>query len=312
MSGLGPIHFVTRHRTHLCRVPAGTRSFRHPHHIIALHRVEGGHAGLADERVAVTGAFLVLLPAGDLDANDMVGHDDAWWCAFDSAAVVSEHGGARVVMHSVDRTLPRLHPVDAAGARRAAGFFLDLRAAHEAGTPAGAVTALARLADLLAFWLETGAETRDDAVDGLRELLERHACDANVSLTALAHHLGRSTESVSKAFRRRYGRTPIAHRTALRIQRARELLADRTRPLVQVAAACGMPDVGYFCRVFRRYTGNTPGQWVRRFAGSDGHSYHIAVICQNKSMDHACTPVHPRAGPSIPIAGPSSRMPHHG
>lgn len=266
MSGLGPIRFVTRHIAHLRRVPAGTRAFRHPHHIIALHRVEGGSVGLGDERADAAGASLVLLPAGDDDINDMSGHDDAWWCAFDGAAVASARGGARLAVHGCAATLRRLHRLDAAGARRAAGLFLDLRAAHRAGTPAAGLAALARLADLLALWLESGVEARHDAVDGLHALLERHACDADLSLADLARRLGRSPEPLSEAFRRRFGRTPVAHRAALRMQRARDLLARGGQPLAAVAAACGLPDPGYFCRVFRRHAGCAPGAWARRFA----------------------------------------------
>jgi AraC-like DNA-binding protein len=270
MSGIGPIRFVTRHKAHLRRVPPGSRSFRHPHHILALHRIEGGHAGLADERHAVFGAFLALLPAGDLDVNDMVGLDDAWWCAFDGAAISGSRAGARLILHgAAGRVLPRLHRLDVTGARRAAGLFHELRSAHESATPAGELTAHARLADLLAMWLEGGEAPQDDAVEALRGLLERHACQADLSLADLAQRLGRSPEPLSEAFRRRFGRTPVAHRTAVRMQRARELLAQGGMPLAAVAAACGLPDAGYFCRVFRRHAGCTPGQWAQRFAGGD-------------------------------------------
>jgi AraC-like DNA-binding protein len=267
MPGLGPISFVTRSRHHLRRVDPGTRIFRHATHIIALHRVDGGHAGLGDEYVAVDGAFLALLPAGDQDINDMHGRDDAWWCAFEGQAVASAASGARLSFAGVTQVQSRLHRVSPVQARRAGTLFHELRSALAADGLDGRLAALARLADLLALWLATGAGEADDAVTRFRAQIEANACDPDCSLEALAGRLGRHADTLGAAFRRRYGCTPVACRTRLRIQRAQELLSAGGAGLTQVAASCGFPDPGYFCRVFRRHVGDTPGGWARRFGG---------------------------------------------
>jgi AraC-like DNA-binding protein len=267
MPGLGPIRFVTRSRHHLRRIDPGTRSFRHGTHIIALHQVEGGHAGLGDEYVAVDGAFLALLPAGDQDINDMHGHDDAWWCAFEGEAVSSATGGARLAFAGVEQVQPRLQRISATQARRAETLFHDLRSALAADGLDGRLTALARLADLLALWLASGAGEVDDAVTRFHALIEESACDPACSLEALAGRLGRHADTLGAAFRRRYGCTPVACRTRIRLQRAQSLLSTGGSSLAEIAASCGFPDPGYFCRVFRRHVGDTPGGWARRFGG---------------------------------------------
>ncbi len=267
MTGIGPIRFVTRSRHHLRRVDPGTRSFHHDSHIIALHRVDGGHAGLGDEYVAVDGPFLALLPAGEQDINDMHGRDDAWWCAFEGTAVASAPGGARLAFAGMTQVQPRLHRVSAVQARRAETLFHELRSALAADGMDGRLTAQARLADLLALWLVTGTREADDAVTRFRSLIEERACDPACSLETLAGSLGRHADTLGAAFRSRYGCTPVACRTRLRIQRAQELLSAGGAGLAQVAKACGFPDPGYFCRVFRRHVGDTPGGWTRRFGG---------------------------------------------
>ncbi|RIH39522.1 AraC family transcriptional regulator, partial [Shigella dysenteriae] len=38
-------------------------------------------------------------------------------------------------------------------------------------------------------------------------------------------------------------------------------------PIHEVAQRCGFPDSDYFCRVFRRQFGLTPGEYSARFQG---------------------------------------------
>lgn len=264
MPALGPIHFITRSNRHLPRVPAGSRQFRHPHHILALHRIEGGQAGLGDEYQPVAGAFLALLPAGDRDVNDMHGRDDAWWCAFDGDGVCSVTGGAQLGWSGMTCVLPRCHSLKGVQNRQAETLFHELQVALAADGVAGRLTAQARLEELLALWVATGTPPTDDWTERFRALLEEHACRADCSLEDLARRLGRHPDVVSAAFRRRYGCTPVLFRTRLRLQLARELLIDGQTPAA-VAAVCGFADPGYFGRVFRRHVGLTPGQWSQRF-----------------------------------------------
>ena len=58
-----------------------------------------------------------------------------------------------------------------------------------------------------------------------------------------------------------YGLTPLFGRLQRRrIKAATDLLRTTNRKLEDIAAACGFTSAPYFCHVFRKYTGATPGE----------------------------------------------------
>ena len=63
-----------------------------------------------------------------------------------------------------------------------------------------------------------------------------------------------------RAWRNEFGITPVAYLTRLRIDRAKQLLADRERSVTDVAASVGFGSVSHFIRVYREHVGTTPKQ----------------------------------------------------
>ena len=63
-----------------------------------------------------------------------------------------------------------------------------------------------------------------------------------------------------RAFRNEFGITPVAYLTRLRVDRARQLLADPGRSVTDVAASVGFGSVSHFIRVYREHVGLTPKQ----------------------------------------------------
>lgn len=61
-------------------------------------------------------------------------------------------------------------------------------------------------------------------------------------------------------FRKQYGMSPLQYRNLLRIHRARQLLEYDDSTVSEVAYASGFENVGYFCRCYKKYTGETPKQ----------------------------------------------------
>jgi AraC-like DNA-binding protein len=61
--------------------------------------------------------------------------------------------------------------------------------------------------------------------------------------------------------RRRTGRTVQEWIIERRMVEARELLAETDLPVGEVARRVGIPDAGYFSRLFSRAHGGTPRQW---------------------------------------------------
>lgn len=63
------------------------------------------------------------------------------------------------------------------------------------------------------------------------------------------------------AFAKKYGRTPGAFLTAVRLESSKTML-ERTRvPIKEVAARCGFNGSKSLCQAFRRHFGATPGEW---------------------------------------------------
>jgi len=63
-----------------------------------------------------------------------------------------------------------------------------------------------------------------------------------------------------RAWRHEFGITPLAYLTRLRVDRARQLLAQPGRSVTDVAASVGFGSVSHFIRVYRDHVGQTPKQ----------------------------------------------------
>ena len=65
---------------------------------------------------------------------------------------------------------------------------------------------------------------------------------------------------------------------SFRISKARQLLSDGTSRISDVAEKCGFRDIYYFSRVFKKYTGTTPGVYSRKY-GLSGKKCRLPEIC---------------------------------
>jgi len=99
----------------------------------------------------------------------------------------------------------------------------------------------------------------DALVRRMRDYLDAHATQ-DVTLADLARIGQRSRYTVLRLFRRATGMTPHGYLLNRRIERARRALAAGA-PLAETALACGFFDQSHFSRVFKRFTGVTPGQY---------------------------------------------------
>lgn len=79
----------------------------------------------------------------------------------------------------------------------------------------------------------------------------------------VAEQCGMSRSHFSRAFKQATGLAPREWALRLRIDRARELLAQDDAPISQVSQACGFADQSHFCRSFRKLVGSTPNRWRR-------------------------------------------------
>ena len=98
-------------------------------------------------------------------------------------------------------------------------------------------------------------------VDPLRESadwIERNV-DQAFSVADLAAEVGLSANHFIRAFKARYGKTPLAYHQDQRINAAKRLLDQTHYPIKQIAAWTGFADVYYFTRLFSARVGMPPG-----------------------------------------------------
>ncbi|MGZ9719100.1 AraC family transcriptional regulator [Rhizobium miluonense] len=97
----------------------------------------------------------------------------------------------------------------------------------------------------------------------LKRLIDRieSSLDGSLSLTELAQQAGLSEHFLSKAFRLSMGLPPHAFIIRRRLERASEMLRYSSRPITEIAYACGFSSPSHLAAAFRRVMGMTPKQY---------------------------------------------------
>lgn len=88
-------------------------------------------------------------------------------------------------------------------------------------------------------------------------------------LSEVADMVGVSLRQLERLFHRYHSVTPAQHYLALRLRRAREMLAHTSAPIMQVTIACGFQTASHFCKAYRAQFGHPPSDH-RRQGGSQG------------------------------------------
>ena len=98
-----------------------------------------------------------------------------------------------------------------------------------------------------------------DAVRAVRAYLADHVAE-KVSLDELSEAASMSRYHLLRVFQAATGLPPHAYQNQLRVDLGKRLLAQGME-VSRVAAETGFADQSHFSRVFRQYTGATPGQY---------------------------------------------------
>ena len=107
----------------------------------------------------------------------------------------------------------------------------------------------------------------DSLADSVRRVLEADLA-AKLPLAVLGERFHVSVYYLERVFRAQTGYSVGQYRLLCRIAAAREQLAASERPVAEIAASVGIPDVSNFSRYFRRETGCSPLEY-RRMYGAD-------------------------------------------
>lgn len=80
----------------------------------------------------------------------------------------------------------------------------------------------------------------------------------NIPITKFAEVCNISVTSFRSLFTKKYGLSPLQYRNQLRINRAIALLQEGSCTVAEAAYASGFDNLGYFCRYYKKITGETP------------------------------------------------------
>ncbi len=103
---------------------------------------------------------------------------------------------------------------------------------------------------------------QDEAIAYVQSWLMKHYAE-EVSSAALATMSGLSERNFHRRFKRAAGQTPHQYLLQIRVDNARELLRHSNLPVEDIAAQVGYGDTSYFCKLFRKHSGQTPAEYRR-------------------------------------------------
>jgi two-component system response regulator YesN len=108
----------------------------------------------------------------------------------------------------------------------------------------------------------------EDRVGRAREYIGVHFADPDLTVELVASHVGFSESYFCTVFKQTLGTTVKDYVTSVRLDRAKAYLWEKNPPtLADLALKVGYRDPNYFCTVFKRLTGTTPGAYRKRALG---------------------------------------------
>src|SRR5262245_17195638 len=107
----------------------------------------------------------------------------------------------------------------------------------------------------------------------VRDLLD--AEPGRATLTKVAQHAGLHPVYLARAFRAHVGCSVGEYVRRRRVARACDCLATSDMALSEIALASGFHDQSHFSRVFRRYTGMSPGAYRRAMGEGSAHAIRV-------------------------------------
>ena len=108
---------------------------------------------------------------------------------------------------------------------------------------------------------KTVREAGNHLVKAALAYMQEHCTEQHLSLSDVADHVYVSQWHLSKLLNRETEQSFFDLLGSLRIGRAKELLADPSMRIQDVAEATGFSDVAHFSRSFKRIAGCTPGEY---------------------------------------------------
>ena len=104
--------------------------------------------------------------------------------------------------------------------------------------------------------------SRSQLVARTNEELRRHLCDS-VSSEDICQRLNLSKSYLSSLYKRKTGKSIIAHFNEMKIEEARRLIASGRYNFTEIAERLGFSSIHYFSRMFKSVAGMTPSEYEK-------------------------------------------------
>lgn len=108
--------------------------------------------------------------------------------------------------------------------------------------------------------LETETENGVRDMTPVKQYLEQHYQE-KISLDLLAEQFYVNKFYMTRIFKKQFGDSIVNYLTHIRITRAKQLLRFTDLSIEKIGQECGLNDVNYFARVFRKVEGTSPGEF---------------------------------------------------
>jgi AraC-like DNA-binding protein len=224
------------------------------------------------EELAVRPGEIAIMPTG-VPHGERIEHDFEPFRNF----VIGFYSSS-VSMHYAEETRPG-HPgitevgfYPSAELRRIVDLAETLVRIHHSTHAHRQVAARGLMLALFSLLLEVlespqAAEASDsDKVCQVKWIVRDQLHHPQLSVKSIASQLGCSPDYLSHCYNRETGETLIHYINRQRVNGALEALASTQKSVAEIATACGFGEAGYFTRVFRKLTGQTPGDYRKHKA----------------------------------------------
>ena len=141
--------------------------------------------------------------------------------------------------------------------------------------------------DLIASWLSRIIVKFSELVFDMREIKHADAIQGamqfvrenfhkKISLDEAASHVSLSPSYLSKLFKKELDLNFNTYLNQIRVEKSKNYLLNTETPLIDIAGMCGFEDQSYFSKVFKKFTGRSPGKFreTRGRALAENHEIH--------------------------------------
>ncbi len=102
-----------------------------------------------------------------------------------------------------------------------------------------------------------------DFLQRVTDIIYREMKNQGFSSRKLAEELSMSISQLNKKLNATTGYPASSYILQIKVDQAKKILASQEKPISEVAMECGIYDVNYFARIFKKSTGVTPTQFQR-------------------------------------------------